>query len=140
MTLPVAWIVDLDGTLALHTSRDPYDWRRAHTDEPNHPVVMVVQALAAHPEVSAIIAISGREEKSRQVTADWLTDWGVPYDELLMRANGDYRPDEVIKEEIYRQDLQPRFSVAAVIDDRDRVVRMWRRIGLACFQVAEGAF
>lgn len=140
MTLPVAWIVDIDGTLSLHGSRDPYDWRLASADEPNRPVVLAVQALAAHREVSAIIAVSGREEKSRRITAKWLTDWGVPYDELLMRADGDYRPDEVIKEEIYRQQLQHRFSIAAVIDDRDRVVRMWRRIGLVCFQVAEGAF
>jgi hypothetical protein len=140
MSLPVAWIVDIDGTLALHSSRDPYDWRRAHTDEPNLPVVLAVQALAAHPNVSAIIAISGREEKARGVTAAWLTECGVPYDELLMRADGDYRSDEVIKEEIYREQLQHRYSIAGVIDDRDRVVRMWRRIGLVCFQVAEGAF
>jgi hypothetical protein len=102
--------------------------------------VLAVQALAAHPSVSAIIAISGREEKARGITTKWLTECGVPYDELLMRADGDYRPDEVIKEEIYHQQLEHRFSIAAVIDDRDRVVRMWRRIGLVCFQVAEGAF
>jgi hypothetical protein len=140
MNLPVAWIVDIDGTLALNSSRGPYDWRRAHTDEPNRPVVLAVQALAAHPNVAAIIAISGREERARGITADWLTAWGVPYNELLMRPDGDYRPDEVIKEEIYRQQLQHRFLIAAVIDDRDRVVRMWRRIGLVCFQVAEGDF
>jgi hypothetical protein len=140
MSLPVAWIVDIDGTLALRSSRDPYDWRRANTDEPNRPVVLAVQALAAHPNVSAIIAISGREEKVRDITVDWLTEWGVPYDKLFMRADGDYRADEVIKEEIYRQQLEHRFSVAAVIEDRDRVVRMWRRIGLVCFQVAEGDF
>ncbi len=139
-TLPVAWIVDIDGTLAIHSSRDPYDWRSANTDEPNPPVVLAVQALAAHPEVSAIIAISGREEKAREISARWLADNGIPYDELLMRANGDYRPDDAVKEEIFRQRIQPRYSVAAVIDDRDRVVQMWRRIGLVCFQVADGKF
>lgn len=138
--LPVAWIVDIDGTLAIHGSRSPYDWRRADTDEPNLPVVMAVQALAAHPEVSAIIAISGREEKAREVSHRWLTEAGVPYDELLMRADGDYRPDDIVKEELFRQQVQTRYSVAAVIDDRERVVQMWRRIGLVCFQVADGKF
>ena len=140
MTLPLAWIVDVDGTLAIHCFRSPYDWRLASTDTPNRPVVVAVQALAAHPDVSAIIAISGREERARQVTAKWLNDSGVPYDELLMRADGDYRPDDVVKEEIFRRRIQHRYSVAGVIDDRDRVVQMWRRIGLVCFQVADGKF
>jgi hypothetical protein len=140
MTLPPAWIVDVDGTLALHCGRSPYDWRRARTDEPNRPVVVAVQALAAHPEVSAIIAISGREERAREITASWLAEFGVPCRELLMRADGDYRPDDVVKEEIFRQKIQHRYSVVGVIDDRDSVVQMWRRIGLVCFQVADGKF
>jgi hypothetical protein len=140
MTLPLAWIVDVDGTLAIHCCRSPYDWRLASTDQPNRSVVVAVQALAAHPDVSAIIAISGREERAREVTAKWLNDSRVPYDELLMRADGDYRRDDVVKEEIFRQRVQHRFSVAGVIDDRDRVVQMWRRIGLVCFQVADGKF
>jgi hypothetical protein len=138
--MPLAWIVDVDGTLAIHCDRNPYDWRRAGTDAPNRPVVLAVQALAAHPEVSAIIVISGREERAREVTASWLTDCGVRYHKLLMRADGDYRPDEVVKEEIFRQQIQHHYSVVGVIDDRTRVVRMWRRIGLVCFQVADGNF
>lgn len=140
MTLPQAWIVDFDGTLAIQRSRSPYDWRQANTDEPNRAVVVAVQALAAHPDVSAIIAISGREERARAITAKWLNDSGVPYDELLMRTDGDYRSDDVLKEEIFRQQIQHRYSVVGVIDDRDKVVKMWHRIGLVCFQVAEGNF
>lgn len=29
MTLPTAWIVDVDGTLALHAHRNPYSWKDA---------------------------------------------------------------------------------------------------------------
>jgi hypothetical protein len=57
-----------------------------------------------------------------------------------MRSNGDYRSDEIVKEELFRARIQPRYSVGGVIDDRNRVVKMWRRIGLVCFQVAEGEF
>ena len=57
-----------------------------------------------------------------------------------MRANGDYRADDVIKAEIFQEHILPRYSVAAVVDDRNRVVNMWRSLGLICLQVAEGDF
>jgi hypothetical protein len=140
MYRPAAWIVDIDGTLALGPHRDPYDWRRADKDVPNVPVVTAVQALAKHSAVSAIIAVSGRHEIARPLTTQWLIEQEVPFDELLMRENGDYRSDEIVKEEIFRRSIEPRYLAAAVIDDRDRVVKMWRRMGLVCFQVADGLF
>jgi len=136
--LPIAWIADVDGTLAIRTGRGPFDWHLAGEDLPNRPVVMAIQALAAHPDVSAIIAITGRHEALRRLTTTWLDSQDVPFTELLMRADGDNRPDEVVKEEIYRRDIAPRFRVMGVIDDRGKVVSMWRRIGLVCLQVAEG--
>lgn len=140
MSRPTAWIVDVDGTLALPTQRSPYDWRRAGDDLPNIPVIITIQSLAMHPSVDSILAISGREEKARTITEQWLSRFDIPCQELFMRANDDYRPDEIIKEEIYANQIRNRFDVAAVIDDRDRVVRMWRRNGLVCFQVDDGIF
>lgn len=138
--LPVVWLVDVDGTLALSAGRSPYDWRRADSDLPNQPVVTAVQALAAHPQVEAVLVISGREEQSRGLTEEWLRNHSVPFSEVFMRQNGDYRPDDVVKEELFRKHIEPRYIVAGIIDDRDRVVHMWRRLGLTCFQVAEGDF
>lgn len=137
---PAAWIVDLDGTLALKGDRGPFDWQRVGEDQPHPPVIMAVQALAAHPGVDAIIAISGRDGSCRGQTVQWLDAQAVPFTELHMREPGDFRPDEVVKEEIYRERIAARFSVVGVLDDRNKVVQMWRRIGLVCFQVAEGDF
>lgn len=137
---PTAWMVDLDGTLALNTHRNPYDWRAAGDDSPNFAVVTVSQALATHPSVTAIIVISGREERARDVSITWLKSKGVPFDVLLMRSNGDSRPDEAVKEELFRRHVEPFYCVIGVLDDRDRVVQMWRRLGLTCFQVADGSF
>lgn len=139
-TLPTAWVVDVDGTLALFPHRNPYDWRSSHLDLPNQPVVMTVQALAEHESVSAIIAISGRHEEARSLTESWLVEHRVPYHKLLMRADGDYRADDVVKEELFRNNVDGRYSIIGVIDDRTRVVTMWRRLGLSCFQVADGDF
>ena len=104
---PTAWMVDVDGTLALNTHRNPYDWRSAGDDVPNLAAVTASQALAKHPSIAAIIVISGREERARDITAAWLESEGVPYDLLLMRSNGDTRPDEVIKEELFRRHIEP---------------------------------
>jgi hypothetical protein len=132
-------MVDVDGTLALNTHRNPYDWRASGDDPPNLAVVTASQALAAHPNIAAIIVISGREERARDITASWLQSEGVPCDLLLMRADGDYRSDDIVKEELFRRHVEPHF-VLGVLDDRDRVVQMWRRLGLVCFQVADGSF
>ncbi|MGB3673659.1 MAG: hypothetical protein WA988_04380 [Candidatus Nanopelagicales bacterium] len=140
MTLPMAWIVDVDGTLALRADRNPYDWRGAAADQPNKPVVTVVQALAAHPKVDSIIAVSGRPEQARSLTEKWLAAHDVPFDALLLRASDDNRADDIVKEDIFRSVVAPHYSVMGVIDDRAKVVRMWRRIGLTCLQVAEGNF
>ncbi len=135
-----AWLVDVDGTLAIRSSRAPFDWSEAGSDLPNHPVVTVVRALSASSSKTAIILVTGREEKIRGLTEEWLERHSIPYHLLLMRKNGDYRRDEIVKSEIYRQEIAPRFSVEGVIDDRNRVVSMWRSLGLVCFQVADADY
>ena len=57
-----------------------------------------------------------------------------------MRKKGDYRHDEIIKEEIYHTDIEPNYNVIAVFDDRNRVCDMWRNLGLLCNQVYYGDF
>ena len=137
---PTCWIVDVDGTLALLDGRDPYETVALGNDLPNQPVIQVVRALANHPDVDAIVVVSGRQERSRKVTLDWLEDHGIPFNELHMRPTGDNRPDQMIKEEILDVQLLPRYEVVGVLDDRQKVVDMWRRNGLTCFQVAPGDF
>jgi hypothetical protein len=57
-----------------------------------------------------------------------------------MREAGDKRADDIVKAEIFFRDIAPRWNVKAAIDDRNRVVAMWRSLGLLCLQVAEGDF
>jgi hypothetical protein len=103
----------------------------------------MVHILLAHlSKAYAIILVTGRPEECRSLTLDWLARFGIiaPDDCLFMRANGDYRPDEIVKREIYERFIMPRLNVRLVVDDRDRVVKMWRSLGLECWQVAEGDF
>jgi predicted kinase len=136
-SLPECVIFDVDGTLALHVDRSPYDESLVSTDRPNPNVVALARAL--QEEVDVVIT-SGRTDGCREATERWLLEQGVVASEVFMRAVGDQRKDSVVKEEILRRDVLTRFRVRFVVDDRQQVVDAWRRLGLECWQVAPGQF
>lgn len=132
------YIFDIDGTLA-HTSgkRSPYDFERVEVDECD---VIVSSVLCSLSKSHKIIIVSGRDEICRNQTEKWLTRNNIKYHELLMRKNGDSRRDSIVKEEIFWNDIEPKYNVLAVFDDRDQVVKMWRELGIKCFQCEYGNF
>lgn len=138
---PRAVMVDIDGTLALHGDRDPYDPTRYHEDLPNRGVIAMVHA--AYAGGFAVLYCSGRDETYRDVTADWIARHvgRRPHKRhLVMRPAGDKRNDAVVKLELFDKHIRYGYDVVCVFDDRDRVVKAWRGIGLTVMQVAEGRF
>ncbi len=137
--MPEAFLVDIDGTVAVMNGRSPYDESRVHEDRPNEPVIRVVRAL--HAAGYRIVFCSGRTDACREATAAWLADHvGVPYQALHMRVAGDQRKDSVVKAEIFDAHIRHTYRIVGVLDDRAQVVRMWRALGLTVLQVAEGDF
>lgn len=134
-------IVDLDGTLAIHQGRSPYDFSKISTDSFNYNLWYLIKN-------QNIIFISGREgtQEVRKNTIDWLkkytkiesNDFYEKY--LLMRAEGDNRKDSIVKAEIYNNYIEPDYNVVAVFDDRSQVVDMWRSKGLLTLQINYGDF
>jgi hypothetical protein len=110
-------------------------------DAVNRPIVSLVMAAQylCHAE---IILVSGRSERYRDVTEYWLRRHGlfIFRAKLLMRPLDDRRSDELVKRDLYDQHVKPFYRVLYVFDDRDKVVKMWRDLGLTCLQVAEGNF
>lgn len=139
-------IVDIDGTLAHHEGvRGPYDTSRYHLDEPDAIIAYIATAFRDDYSSNKIIIMSGRDEAFREVTENWLSDklaWrkGEHYIDLFMRPEGDRRNDAVVKNELYEKHIRGKYNVDFVLDDRDRVVHMWRAKGLKCLQVAPGDF
>ena len=156
------YIFDLDGTLALidhrrhiieDTSRDSSKWRRFYAacdkDLPNEPVLRVMESLRRFADVWIF---SGRSDEVRAKTVDWLvkhtsfvsSDFDSAFgdrDILTMRQEGDYTPDDTLKRQWFDNMLvEDRTRLVAVFDDRSRVVQMWRKAGVPCFQVADGQF
>lgn len=139
-SLPRVYLCDVDGTLAtMSPDRQPYDWHLVGQDTPNPAVVGVIQSLIAQNE--HVKVFSGRSEDCREQTQAWLDEHVAPGLELYMRPSGDYRPDDVIKYELFREHVWGQHSVGAVFDDRDQVVSLWRKhLQVPVFQVADGAF
>lgn len=136
-SLPKAVMVDVDGTVALHVTRDPYDTSRYHEDAPNEPVISAIRAM--HDAGHTLIFCSGRHEEFRAVTERWLDEHvGPVWMELHMRP-GPGR-DDVVKLDLFDKHIRDRWNVVCVFDDRRRVYEMWRSLGLTVMAVAEGNF
>lgn len=133
-----AIICDIDGTLALKGERSPFDWQRVDEDAPNKTIVALVSALGNTG--LQVILVSGRKEECRGKTLTWLWEHKIPFQHLFMRADDDNRPDNVLKKEIFEKHIKDHYEVFCVLDDRQKVVDMWRELGLTCLQVAPGDF
>jgi hypothetical protein len=133
----------MDGTLADSRHREHFvqdrhkNWKKffdaMDADRPNAAIADWVRELAQSYD---IVIVTGRPQVYLQNTIDWLQRYSVPFSQILMRRQGDRRPDFVVKEEMLAG-LGPE-CIAMVIDDRPSVCDMWERRGLRCHRVVEG--
>ena len=142
-------IFDIDGTLADIRHRrgfldgDRPDWNRFNAamgdDTPNAPVVALYKTLWNSRDYQLILT-TGRNEKYRAVTEQWLIWNNIAFGEMIMRQNNDNRADHVIKQEILDALLAKGHSIEFAVDDRQQVVDMWRSNGITCLQCDVGNF
>ena len=142
-------VFDIDGTLANIEHRldyvrsKPKNWKAFDAGIPNDkvnlPVAEVFWALDATDQHTIILA-SGRNERSRQATENWLRKNSLnAYDKLYMRKADDFRGDDIVKQEILDEIIADYGKKPdMVFDDRPRVVRMWRDNGIFVFNVYQG--
>lgn len=131
-------ICDIDGTLAHnYGGRNIYDLTRVKEDTPDPLVCAVLDGLDSTFGIDYldIIIVSGREDDCRKETEEWLYHNMIPYKALYMRKSGDKRDDAIVKEEIYKEFIEPEYCVLGVIDDRNKVVRMWEKLGVKVMKV-----
>lgn len=129
---PHAMIVDLDGTLAHFNGRGPYEWDKVSTDTLDEQVAKIVRRQAV---THSIVIVTGRSDVCYCDTYAWLVDNEIPFDALYMRADGDYRPDYIVKREILENDVCPAYEVIKAIDNSTRICNMYRGAGLSVMQV-----
>lgn len=146
-TLRSCIICDLDGTLALFDGlRGPFEYEKCAGDKVNEPIRTILETFKHHwwehgeDGDNRIVYLSGREDKAREGTKEFLRANQCPEGLLYMRPTGDYRKDSIVKLELFDAHIRGKFNVLFVLDDRDQVVKMWRDLGLTCLQVAYGNF
>lgn len=140
-------IFDIDGTLAnidhrLHLlyGGEASRWDAFFAAMSDDQIVSPVRDLlrCVYEARHAVVICSGRPERYRDTTEDWLSAHGVFFDALYMRPDGDTRPDHIVKAQLLRGIREDGYQPFIVIDDRQSVVDMWREEGLTCLQCAPG--
>ena len=142
-------LFDIDGTIADIRHRRPLltqevpDWKSFNKlmgqDTPNEPVVSLYRSLWKLHSFE-IILVSGRNEKYRKITEQWLVWNEIPFGRLLMRMDDDNRADYLVKKEILDKLISEGKNIEFAVDDRQQVVDMWRENGITCFQCDVGNF
>ena len=106
-------------------------------DDPNTDVINMARILSS--QGFHIWILSGRSDRTKDATIDWLNQHDVPFDKLMMRPKKlHFTRDSDLKQ--MWLDTIGVDNVAMVFDDRNQVVDMWRDNGLTTFQVAQGDF
>ncbi len=146
-------IFDIDGTLAdvshrrHHVTGGKKEWDQFFdkmVDDPPHAnVCLLAEMVASSLAVNVtVFFFSGRPDSHRKQTEEWLEKY-VPVcfayaEALLMRAEGDYRPDTEVKREMLHGIQGQGYEVRFVVDDRPSVIQMWKDEGLTVMEHDSG--
>jgi uncharacterized HAD superfamily protein len=128
-------VVDIDGVVAdvrhrlHHVTGRPKDWRAFFAAAADDGLLgegeHTVRSLA---EVYDVVYLSGRPERLRRVTEDWLARHDLPAGELRLRPHADFRPSSDFKVEALRAIAATR-TVVVLVDDDPRVLDAARAAG-----------
>ncbi|WP_369153211.1 hypothetical protein [Streptomyces sp. R17] len=133
-------VFDLDNTLAGTAHRQhflerrPRDWDGFFAAAPQDPPLAEGIALVRESaQACDIVYLTGRPERCRRDTLDWLAIQGLPDGELHMRGDADRRPARVTKLAVLRRLARTR-EVRMLVDDDELVCADARRAGFTVVQ------
>ncbi|MFG2602693.1 hypothetical protein ACGFT2_03865 [Streptomyces sp. NPDC048514] len=128
-------VFDLDNTLAdtahrqHHLESRPRDWAAFFAAAPADPPLAEGVALALESARECeVVYLTGRPERCRRDTLEWLAAHGLPEGRVHMRGNADRRPARFTKLEILRRLARDR-AVRVLVDDDELVCDDAERAG-----------
>lgn len=141
------YVFDIDGVLANHNHRKHYidetpkDWEAYYggmldDGRVNFTCDLVTEFKA---EGHFVVLATGRPEKYRDDTCEWMKKVGI-YDDvdlMLMRPDGDFRPNPEVKEDHARHIQERIGNIIQVLEDDPRSVEVWKRYSQAVLWVSE---
>nr|WP_107908767.1 hypothetical protein [Streptomyces chartreusis] len=132
---PPLAVFDLDNTLADTAHRQPFlerkprDWDAFFAAAPQDPPIEEGVAMArASGEECEVVYLTGRPERCRRDTLDWLAAHGLPEGRVYMRRNDDRRPARRTKLEILNRLASTR-EIRVLVDDDELVCEDAERAG-----------
>ena len=130
-----AIIIDMDNTLCFNmTARPWYGPGSAEgllEDIPNEPVCELVRNYSSLGY--QIILITGRDISQKEATERWLKENNVQVDLAFYRPSKDFRTGVELKKEFVVK-LLTRFNIKFILEDDDKIVKMYRDLGLTVLQ------
>ncbi|TVZ96236.1 hypothetical protein FB157_103143 [Streptomyces sp. BK340] len=130
-------VFDLDNTLADTAHRQhflegrPRNWAGFFAAAPQDPPLAEgVTLVLEQARECEIVYLTGRPERCRRDTLDWLAGQGLPEGRLHMRSNADRRPARFTKLEILRRLARDR-EIRFLVDDDELVCDDAERAGFA---------
>ncbi|WP_406186076.1 HAD family acid phosphatase [Streptomyces sp. NBC_01006] len=133
-------VFDIDNTLADTDHRQhflegrPRDWDGFFGAAPADPPLARGVALAVEQGADCeVVYLTGRPERCRADTEEWLTRHGLPEGRLWMRGNQDRRPARTTKLEVLRRIARGR-EVRLLVDDDELVCQAARAAGFKVVQ------
>lgn len=149
-------VIDLDGTIADSRHREHYaverDWDEFHLrsgqDAPKPDVRWLINFLSEHRvgDYPYLMILTGRNERYRPLTENWLRHNNIDYDELIMRPDNNFERDADLKLRLLQEFCDragyddPTEAVIFILEEREGMVQAYREAGFPCWQVQAGGY
>lgn len=132
---PDCIIVDMDGTLAFNLSGRNFfdDIDMIKYDTPLLATVSILRAMKMTGTCNIFI-VTGRSEKSREATENWLAENNIPFDKVFMREEKDFSHSNDFKQKVYEDNIKNNYNVLFVLDDDTKCMKMYQEQGLICMK------
>jgi hypothetical protein len=135
-------LIDLDHTVSNAFWRNSMigvnTWDEYHeqskNDKPFTRVIMLINSLGSVGY--EIIGLTGRNEKFRQLTTNWLLANKADIDELLMRPDGNFEKNGPMKIALIEERFKKNYKdIHFLIEDNDQTIQDFYNIGIATLQI-----
>ncbi len=142
---PLTILCDLDHTVSDAKWRDHLlkgqmtsdDWDEYHKQSMfDAPIYSMLETLYAYRKLEKpIVGITGRPEKWRKLSLEWLYKYHVPMDDLLMRPDGCFFPNAEMKVMLAKEAFGPdlRSEIFCLYDDNEKTIEAFHAEGVRCY-------
>ena len=130
--LKKAIVFDLDGTLCeIGESSNPYN----HDGE-ELPTWLYEREVTKYPDSYAVIILTGRKRREYgELTENWLHQYHILFDRLIMQEWGQAKKNHIYKEEALKE-LMQEYEIVMLYDDNPDVWEVCERLWIP-FQLVE---